>query len=97
MPHKSKFKQQHKKEKRKNVESHPSQIQKNETGGQQTVSAIKVSPVKPKPAAPVQSIAVVGATRYPYMTSEIKWIGIFTGIIIVVLIVLAIVVPRFIS
>jgi membrane protein insertase Oxa1/YidC/SpoIIIJ len=97
MPHKTKFKQQHRKDKKKYTDHQMSQGQTQEAGSQATISPVKSTYVKPKSNAPVQSIAAVGATRYPYMISEVKWISIFTGIIIIILIALALVLPRFIS
>jgi len=52
---------------------------------------------RPKTGAPAQSLAAIGATRYPFLTSEMKWIGIFAGIIVVLIVILAIVVPRLVS
>jgi hypothetical protein len=97
MPHKAKFKQQHRKEKKKYADRQLSQGQTHEASPPTTLSSVKSTYVKPKSSAPVQSIAAVGATRYPYMISELKWIGIFTGTIIFILIVVALVLPRFIS
>jgi hypothetical protein len=97
MPHKAKFKQQHRKDKKKYADHQLSQGQTHEASSPATISSIKSTYVKPKSSTPVQSIAAVGVTRYPYMISELKWIGIFTGIIIFILIIIALVLPRFIS
>jgi hypothetical protein len=97
MPHKAKFKQQHRREKKKSTGSRPPQSQAHDLRAQPSVSPIKASNTKTKPTAPAQSIAAIGATRYPYMIHEMKWIGIFSGIIAVILIVLSLVLPRFIS
>ena len=97
MPNKAKFKQQHRKVKKKYTDNQLSKSQTQEAGSQATISPVKSTYLKPKSSDPIQSIAAVGVTRYPYMTSEVKWIGIFTGIIIIILIILALVLPRFIS
>jgi hypothetical protein len=52
---------------------------------------------RPKTAAQTQSLAAIGVARYPFLTSEMKWIGIFAGVIVVLIIIAAIVVPRLVS
>jgi len=44
----------------------------------------------PSPAVPTPTTAVA-TLRYPYITSELRRIGILTGIILVILVVLALV------
>jgi len=98
MPHKPKHRQLHRREKKHHVAPPVALPQTLETGASQAVPpTFKATVAKPKTGAPVQSIAAIGAARYPYMTSEIKWIGIFAGIVVVILIILALVLPRFIS
>ncbi len=41
----------------------------------------------------IRTATVAGAVRYPYITAELKRIGILAGIILVILIVLALVLP----
>jgi hypothetical protein len=99
MPNKSKHK--HYRREQRPQTTVPLSSQQAETPKAPDSSTATVSPIRPisrpKTSAPVQSLAAVGASRYPYLTSEIKWIGIFAGIIVVLIIIIAILVPRLIS
>ena len=81
---------------------HPSQSKKRRE--RERHAAIVQQPVTaqaPKPAAPADmpapsarvptSARVPSATQYPYITAELKRIGILSGITVVILIVLALV------
>ena len=52
----------------------------------------KAQPSKPvvalKVAAPAATVPTLTSTKYPYMIPELKRIGILTGIIVVILVVL---------
>ena len=54
----------------------------------EVIESIKVTQVKPTPAA-----ARTQTMEYPYVTDELKRIGILAAIIIAILIILAIVIP----
>lgn len=61
---------------------------------QQQATAVAPEPAAPArttPAPEAAASAAVTAPRYPYVTGELKRIGILAGIIIVILIVLSVV------
>jgi hypothetical protein len=63
-----------------------------------TVAApLKVATKQPKTQGNPLLAAAIGPARYPFLASEIKWIGIFALIIIVLLIIAKIVVPQFVG
>ncbi len=58
-----------------------------------------VQPVMPttqsKPATTTGRSSITGAARHPFVAGELRRIGILTGIILVVLVILAFAIPRF--
>jgi len=82
---------------------HPVRSKRKRGGRGSVVSAAQQSPVSqtggpvPQPEASVPSpstlapSATVATTRYPYIVTELRRIGILAGIILVILVVLALV------
>ena len=101
MPHKSKHKQQFKKQISSPVPLQDKSVQSmtaaTGTLGGITAPPMKAAAVKPKSGASAQSLAAIGPARYPFLTSEMKWIGIFAGVVIIILIILKVILPLFIS
>jgi hypothetical protein len=92
MPHKSKHKQQFRKQQTATATMPVTET----TGAAPEVSpAVKAAVIKPRPGATAQSLAAINASRYPFLTSEVKWIGILAGIVVVILIILKIILPLF--
>ena len=61
---------------------------------QQRADAQPYKPVAtPKVTAPSASVPTPAPTRYPYIFTELRRIGILTGIILVILVVLLLVLP----
>ena len=99
MPRKAKHKQLPRRKEKKRQE-HPSVVSQRQQLPEAPASSkeeTRPGTAKPKVRIPVQSIAATGISRYPYMTSEIKWIGILAGIMVAILIILAFILSRFIS
>ena len=92
MPHKSKHKQQFRKQ-----PAAPAAMPITDTAGAPpaVTPAVKAAVIKPKTGATAQSLAAIGPSRYPFLNSEMKWIGIFAGIVVVVLIILKVILPLF--
>ncbi len=90
---KSKRRPPHRKEKKARITENPTTPTVAQTG---TYAQPRVSPIQPKPATMSGRSSLTGVARHPFVASELKRIGILTGIILVVLIVLAFTLPRFI-
>ena len=58
---------------------------------------VKAAAAKPRAGTNPQSLAPIGVARYPFLTSEMKWIGIFALIIIVIMAILKVILPLFIK
>ncbi len=102
MPHKSKHHMPHRKERKPEA---PAAVSAPAAGSASPAvqQASSVPPVKlvyrpsvprTRAGAPV-NMAALGATRYPFLTAELKWIGIFSLIILILLVVASLIVPRF--
>lgn len=97
MPQKGKHRPPHRREKRQRTRTPAQNVQ--EISANETSTAASAS--KPAPAAKLTSrqaytghgSASLTKARYPFLATELKWIGIVAAVIIVVLIILAIVVP----
>jgi len=99
MPQKGKHKPPHRREKKQRTAAATTSVQK--TVKQPAAAAPRpapdqtsgVTPVKVAKVAPAQTVASLTQSRYPYLASELKWIGIIFAFIFVLLIILAIFLP----
>jgi len=99
MPQKGKHRPPHRQEKKQRAAATTAPLQK--TVQPPAAGAIKaapaqpsgVTPVKVAKVAPAQTVASLTQSRYPYLSSELKWIGLIFLCIFIVLVVLAVFLP----
>ena len=90
--HHGKVKHQSKKSKAKQRSADGFVPQTVTSASQPAVAAgVSAPPVKVHTAGKARAAAASGTVRYPYITAELKRIGILAGIMLVILIVLALV------
>ena len=100
MPQKGKYRSQQRREK-KQGEKPAQNINLADSQSTQPVATPEPRPVAAAPRTTVKAPGKPGAglqlpmakERYPYLSRELKWIGIFALGLVIVLIVLAIVIP----
>ena len=102
MPHKSKHKQQFRKQPAAPAAQPVSAAVPGTTPAttpmvKTAAATVRPATVKPRAGATPHSLAAIGPARYPFLTSEIKWIGIFAVIIIVFMAILKVILPLFIK
>ena len=79
--------------KRKKSRQHFSAVSARQTPVAQTNEPIVVAKPSALPASVLTPIKTQTATRYPYITAELRRIGILAGIMLAILVVLALVLP----
>lgn len=98
MPQKGKHRPPHRREKKQHTRV---PVQNTQTATKTTEAPHAAAVPKASPAAKVtgrtgytgQTSASLTKARYPYLISEMKWIGIVAATIIILLIILAVVIP----